>query len=188
MNLSRLALKGVLLASVGRSQGFQKTTTTILQTRLPTAISGGGNKNSLIGFSKAQALFMSSGSEGPTLQNIGKDQMEEILEDYENGGREESGYIVMDVREENEISFTGKISPNTITFPLQKLMQLQAFEMDEDDFEESFGFEKPGLDETLVFSCAAGVRSVHAASFAAQAGYTKLVNYRGGANEWFSPY
>ena len=24
--------------------------------------------------------------------------MEEIIEDYENGGREESGYVVMDVR------------------------------------------------------------------------------------------
>jgi rhodanese-related sulfurtransferase len=42
------------------------------------------------------------------------------------------------------------------------------------------------LNLALVFSCAAGIRSVHAAQFAAQNGYTKLVNYKGGANEWFN--
>jgi rhodanese-related sulfurtransferase len=131
-------------------------------------------------------LFSSGG--GPqevTLQDVGKEEMEEILEDYEEGGREESGYVVLDVREVNEIEYTGKLSPNTITFPLQKVMQYNAFALDDDEFEEIFGFEKPGMDETLVFSCAMGVRSVHAANFAAQGGYTKLVNYRGGANQWF---
>eukprot|EP00980_Cylindrotheca_fusiformis_P027227 scaffold19424_cov142-Cylindrotheca_fusiformis.AAC.11 len=100
--------------------------------------------------------------------------MEEIIEDYEEGGREESGYVVLDVREPHEIEYTGKLSENTITFPLQKLAQYNAFALEEDDFEEIFGFEKPHLDE-----------SVHAAQFAAQSGYTKLVNYMGGAHEWF---
>jgi rhodanese-related sulfurtransferase len=112
--------------------------------------------------------------------------MEEIVEDYEQGGREDSGYVVIDVREMHEIEFTGKVSPNTLSLPLQKLMQLNVFELDEDEFEEICGFDKPTPDETLVFSCAAGIRSVHAAQFAAQSGYTKLVNYKGGANQWFS--
>ena len=86
----------------------------------------------------------------------------------EEDGREASGYLVMDVREEPEIAASGKLSPNTLTFPLQKLMQYNAFSLEEDEFEEIFGFEKPTPDETLVFSCAAGVRSVHAAQFAAQ--------------------
>ena len=120
------------------------------------------------------------------LQNIGKEGMEAILEDYEESGREESGYVVMDVREQYEIETTGKLSPNTITFPLQTLMRYNAFSLEEDEFEETFGFEKPKLDETLVFSCAAGVRSVAAAQFAAQNGYTQLVNYQGGSKEWFS--
>jgi rhodanese-related sulfurtransferase len=134
-------------------------------------------------------LFSSSGGgapKGPTLQNIGKEEMEEIVEDYEQGGREDSGYVVIDVREMHEIEFTGKVSPNTLSLPLQKLMQLNVFELDEDEFEEICGFDKPTPDETLVFSCAAGIRSVHAAQFAAQSGYTKLVNYKGGANQWFS--
>lgn len=74
--------------------------------------------------------------------------MEEIIEDYEEGGREESGYVVMDVREEHEIAASGKLSPNTLTFPLQKLAQYDAFSLDADDFEEIFGFEKPTPDES----------------------------------------
>ena len=32
--------------------------------------------------------------------------MEEIIEDYEQGGREESGYVVMDVRGKSEESLS----------------------------------------------------------------------------------
>ena len=132
-------------------------------------------------------LNMSTSGGGVPLQNIGKEEMEEIIEDYENGGRADSGYVILDVREVAEIARTGKLSPNTLTFPLQRVMQVNAFALDEDDFEEIFGFEKPSLDETLVFSCAAGIRSVSAAQLAAMNGYGKLINYTGGANEWFNP-
>lgn len=111
--------------------------------------------------------------------------MEEIIEDYEEGGREESGYLVLDVRETNEVEFTGKLSPNTVTLPLSIIGQQNVFSLDDDEFEEVCGFSKPTPDETLVFSCAAGVRSVHAAQFAAMNGYTQLINYTGGANQWF---
>ncbi len=112
--------------------------------------------------------------------------MDSILDEYEELGREESGMIVMDVRNEDEIAHTGQLSPNTKTLPLPAIMQYNLFAMPEDEFEEMCGFPKPTPDETLVFSCAAGIRSVHAAKFAAAAGYSKLVNYAGGANEWFT--
>ena len=67
-------------------------------------------------------------------------------------------------------------------------MQHGIFGLDEDDFEELTGIVKPSLDETIVFTCAAGIRSVYAANYAAQqGGYSKLVNYMGGAYEWFGP-
>ena len=93
----------------------------------------------------------------------------------------------MDVRGEDEVAATGKLSPNVYTVPLPILAQTNAFNMDEDDFEDAFGFSKPTLDKTLVFSCAAGIRSQHAAGLAAMSGYTNLVNYVGGSNEWFFP-
>jgi rhodanese-related sulfurtransferase len=144
---------------------------------------------SLRHFGSSRLFSSSSGSGqdgGVQLRNIGKEEMEEILEDYEAGGREESGYLVLDVRELHEVEYTGKLSPNTQTLPLQLLAQQDVFALDEDEFEEVCGFPKPTPDETLVFSCAAGIRSVHAAQFAAVNGYTQLVNYSGGANQWFS--
>mmetsp|Transcript_26784 Transcript_26784/g.62604 ORF Transcript_26784/g.62604 Transcript_26784/m.62604 type:complete len:209 (+) Transcript_26784:139-765(+) len=124
--------------------------------------------------------------DGPQLMNVDKEQMKEIIEDYEQGGREDSGYVVMDVREENEVAASGKVSPNTHTLPLSIVGSMQVFEMDPEEFEEVCGFPKPTADETLVFTCAAGIRSKNACAYAAQAGYTQLVNYMGGAYEWFA--
>ncbi|MGK3747560.1 MAG: hypothetical protein ACI90V_014424, partial [Bacillariaceae sp.] len=42
--------------------------------------------------------LFSSTTGGPTMTNIDKEAMTEIIEDYEEGGREDSGYVVMDVR------------------------------------------------------------------------------------------
>mmetsp|Transcript_527 Transcript_527/g.794 ORF Transcript_527/g.794 Transcript_527/m.794 type:complete len:214 (+) Transcript_527:47-688(+) len=126
-----------------------------------------------------------SSVDGPTLANVGLEEMKEIVDDYEQG-RDDSGYIVMDVREYNEVQASGKISPHTETLPLSIISQQQVFEMDPEDFESLVGFDKPTPEETLVFTCAAGIRSVQAAQWAAQAGYSQLVNYKGGASEWFS--
>ena len=66
------------------------------------------------------------------------------------------------------------------------LIQRGALQVDDDEFQEMFGFPKPSLDETLVFTCKAGMRSMYAAQIAASVGYENIVNYRGGADEWFS--
>jgi len=131
-------------------------------------------------------LFSSSAGGGPALTHIDKGEMEEIIEDYEEGGREDSGYVVMDVREKYEIEGTGIVSPNTHTLPLSIIGQDRVFDMDEDQFEITCGFPKPSPDETLVFTCAAGIRSTNACNYASQSGYTKLVNYKGGAYDWFT--
>lgn len=120
------------------------------------------------------------------IKHVGKEEMKKILNEYEESGREASGCVVIDVRTEEEVYSTGKLSPSVHTLPVQVIMQANVFQMDPDDFEDYCGFEKPSLDETLVFSCAAGVRSVYACQFAAKAGYSSLVNYVGGSHEWFS--
>mmetsp|Transcript_19189 Transcript_19189/g.47792 ORF Transcript_19189/g.47792 Transcript_19189/m.47792 type:complete len:200 (+) Transcript_19189:98-697(+) len=140
------------------------------------------SSRSTMGTSISSRLF--SSVEG--LTNVDKQGMEEIIEDYEQGGREESGYVIMDVRETSEVAQSGKLSPNTITLPLSLIGNQNVFGMDEDEFEIVCGFPKPSPDETLVFSCAAGIRSKNACAYAAQNGYTKLVNYMGGAYDWFA--
>ena len=119
------------------------------------------------------------------LQRINKEAMAEIIDDVANSSREEAGYVIIDVRGQDEIAYTGKLNEVVETLPLPYIAE-GALTLDEDDFLDKFGFEKPGLDETIVFSCAAGIRSVHAAQFAQMAGYTNIVDYMGGANEWFA--
>lgn len=142
-----------------------------------------------------------SGGGGPQqmpFRNIGTAEMKEILKEddgeaeesrVEDGGAHrgalKSQYCVIDVRTEEEVWYTGKLAPHVHTLPIQTIMAYNAFAMDADDFEDTFGFEKPQLDETIVFTCKSGIRSVYACQAAAAAGYTNLVNYEGGATEWF---
>ena len=81
--------------------------------------------------------------------------MEEILEDFEQGG---SGYVVLDVRNPDEVEKTGKLSPKVVTCPLPELKD--ALQMDSEKFESIYGCPKPSPDDTVVFTCAAGKRLV----------------------------
>lgn len=100
----------------------------------------------------------------------------------------ESQYCIIDVRTEEEVYATGKLGENVYTLPVQAIQAQQLFSLDPDEFQRVCQFEKPTLDETIVFTCAAGMRSVMACQLAAaQGGYSQLINYTGGANEWFSP-
>lgn len=53
-----------------------------------------------------------------------------------------------------------------------------------DEFENRFGFAKPGEDKELVFYCRSGVRSSGAAQLALQNGYGKVGEYRGSWLDW----
>lgn len=119
------------------------------------------------------------------IPRIDMSAMKEIIEDVANSSREESGYIIIDVRGHDEVQRSGKLNDVVETLPLPYIAE-GALAMNEDDFQEAFGFDKPSLDETIVFSCAAGIRSQHAAQFAKMAGYSDILDYMGGSNEWFS--
>lgn len=124
-------------------------------------------------------------SDPPKITEIDKDAMKEIVEDVENSSRDESGYVIIDVRNFDEIESTGKLSDCVYSLPLPMVSE-GAFDKSENEFQDLYGFDKPSLDETIVFSCKAGIRAMKAANIAANSGYTNLVSYSGGADEWFS--
>lgn len=105
-----------------------------------------------------QMSFFGGAEEG--IPRINKEAMTEIIEDVSCTSREESGYVIIDVRGQDEIAATGKLNDCVETLPLPYIAE-GALVMDEEDFKAEFGFDKPGLDETIVFSCAAGIRSQH---------------------------
>jgi rhodanese-related sulfurtransferase len=116
------------------------------------------------------------------------DKMADIIEEYERVGRDNSRYCVIDVRTVPEAIVTGKISDNVYILPVQLIILEKIFEMDRDAFAAYCNFPKPTNDKTLVFTCNTGVHSILACYYAEKAGYKKLINYKGGASEWFSPH
>jgi len=128
----------------------------------------------------------SGGGEPPPIRQLGKLEMQEIFNDIDSDGREGSECVVIDVRGEDEIMFTGKISECVETLPLPIIAQYGVFNMESEEFEAAFGFAKPTPDETIIFTCKAGIRSMHAAQFAARCGYSKLCSYSGGSDDWFN--
>jgi rhodanese-related sulfurtransferase len=106
--------------------------------------------------------------------------MEEILDDFERG--ENSGYVVLDVRNPEEVDSTGKLSPKVVTCPLPSLKD--ALQLDSEEFESTYGCAKPTPDDTVVLTCAAGKRAQMAAEMLKDV-YPKCVVYTGGAKEWF---
>ena len=111
--------------------------------------------------------------------------MKAIIQDFEQNGKDGSGYVVIDVRNEPEVAASGKLSNGVITLPVPIILDKDVFALESKEFEKICGFEKPELDQQLVFSCAVGVRSNWAAYAAALAGYENVANYMGGSNEWF---
>ena len=111
--------------------------------------------------------------------------MAQILADAENGTGD-ANYVVLDVRNADEIMMgTGVMSDVVHVLPLPEIDSMGAFNMNAEVFEAQFNFPKPNVEDTLVFTCKAGIRSQQAAQLAAVAGYTTIIIYEGGADDWF---
>lgn len=90
--------------------------------------------------------------------------------------------IIIDVREPSEVLGTGRI-PGSKNLPISS--SPDSFFMNAEDFEDKFGWERPGEDVEVVFYCKAGVRSNAAARLAGQAGFGgKIGEYPGSWVDW----
>ncbi|EXJ90820.1 hypothetical protein A1O1_03925 [Capronia coronata CBS 617.96] len=90
--------------------------------------------------------------------------------------------ILIDVREPGEVQSTGKI-PGSRNLPVTSAPD--AFFLPAEEFEERYGFAKPGDGDEAIFYCKAGVRSRAAARLAAQAGFAgKIGEFPGSWIEW----
>ncbi|XWW95072.1 hypothetical protein V2A60_003023 [Cordyceps javanica] len=94
---------------------------------------------------------------------------------------EDKNVVFVDVREPVELRETGKI-PGAINIPVTTAVQ--SFHVPEEEFEDMFGYPRPGKDKTLVFYCKAGVRARTAAGLALHAGWTNVGEYPGSWLDW----
>ncbi|KAK1992510.1 rhodanese-like domain-containing protein [Colletotrichum falcatum] len=95
--------------------------------------------------------------------------------------RDPKGVVIVDTRERDEVLDTGRI-PFAIHIPVSTAPE--SFHITEEDFEERYGFPRPGKDTELVFYCKAGVRSRAAAALAKEAGWTRVGEYPGSFRDW----
>jgi rhodanese-related sulfurtransferase len=77
--------------------------------------------------------------------------------------------VIVDVREPSEFA-EGHI-PTAINIPVKS--SPGALGLEAEEFHDTFGFDKPDHDKTLVFYCLAGVRSTTAEELACTFGYQK---------------
>lgn len=92
--------------------------------------------------------------------------------------------ILIDVREPGELKSTGKI-PGSYNLPITSAAD--GFFLPAEEFEERFGWEKPGKDDEVIFYCKAGVRSKAAARLAGQSDFGgKIGEFPGSWKEWES--
>lgn len=88
--------------------------------------------------------------------------------------------VLIDVRE--PVEFQEGHIPGAFNVPFKS--SPGALDLTAEEFEESFGFEKPAKDAELVFYCLGGVRSTAAEELANTFGYTKRGNYVGSWEDW----
>ncbi|TEY79739.1 hypothetical protein BOTCAL_0042g00400 [Botryotinia calthae] len=88
---------------------------------------------------------------------------------------------IIDVRTPLEVQQTGRI-PSAVNISITSYPD--AFSISEEEFEDRFGFERPGKEERCVFYCKAGVRSRAAAQIARGNGWSKVGEFEGSWLEW----
>ncbi|TVY21401.1 Mitochondrial thiosulfate sulfurtransferase RDL2 [Lachnellula arida] len=89
--------------------------------------------------------------------------------------------ILIDTREPGELKSSGTI-PGALNIPV--VSQADSWFITPEEFEDRYGFERPGKDVEVVFFCKAGVRSKTAAELARQAGWGKVGEYKGSWLDW----
>jgi len=60
----------------------------------------------------------------------------------------------------------------------------EALQSPDSEFKAKYGFNKPEKSEKLVIYCRSGNRAGRACAIAAEAGFTDILNYKGGWIEW----
>jgi rhodanese-related sulfurtransferase len=58
--------------------------------------------------------------------------------------------------------------------------------MNNDEFKNTYGFDKPKFSDKIIVYCRSGKRSELAQSFLKQRGYSNVLNYSGSALDWYS--
>jgi rhodanese-related sulfurtransferase len=93
----------------------------------------------------------------------------------------DDGFVLIDTRTVAELASWGAVEGSKV-LPAHEMWD--AFHMTPPAFEETYGFPKPTPDQTIIFICQYGGRSLMAAQILSWMGYPKVMHFRDGFYEW----
>lgn len=91
------------------------------------------------------------------------------------------GIVLIDTRTVPELATWGAVEGSKVV-PMHEMWD--AFHMTPDQFLHMYGFPKPHPDQTIIFICQFGARSLMAAQILHWIGYPKVMHFRDGFFEW----
>jgi len=129
--------------------------------------------------------------ESGTIRYIDEDTLLSYLEAYEGEGRKNTGLLVVDVREPEDVEKTGKFSPNTVNWPYaSKISKDNPFlsVYDDNKWVDKYEFDYPEVYERfLVLGDKETAKT--AANYLAMNTYCyEILSYEGGSEEWFADF
>ena len=93
----------------------------------------------------------------------------------------DDGFVLIDTRTVNEVGSWGAVEGSKI-LPAHEMWD--AFHLTPEEFEVAYGFPKPHPEQTIIFICQFGPRSLMAAQILTWMGYPKVLHFRDGFFEW----
>ena len=90
--------------------------------------------------------------------------------------------LLIDVRNHSELNSDGQI-PKSHCVPLKEI-QDGAFQLNNSDFKQRYGFEKPTQSDRFVLTCRSGRRVLLAEKHLNELGYTNITTYLGSFLDW----
>jgi rhodanese-related sulfurtransferase len=139
-------------------------------------------KEKLVNVVKDRNISESEDAERALIKELTDDEKQILLHtrpEYNDG------FVIIDCRTVNEVTSWGIIEGAKV---LPGHEMFEAFHMTPEDFELEFGFPKPKPDETVIFYCQYGPRSLMAAQILSWLGYENVLHFRDGYHEWSKQY
>lgn len=171
MSAVRAVLKGAFRTTLRSSVVLRRTRSFAIASSATRPNMSGVSVNVKSSVDKTARKYSSMEGAAPV---IDFPKMKEIAESKDDK------YVIVDVREPDEYS-AGHI-PGAINIPVKS--SPGALGLDAEEFKDTFGFEKPDTNKTLVFYCLAGVRAGMGEELASTFGYEHRLNYVGSFGDW----
>ncbi len=106
---------------------------------------------------------------------ISTEALEQLMRDHPR-------LFLIDVRRPEEIKDYGSIEEKAKNVPVQEIES--AFALSPEDFEQTYQFPKPSVNDEIVVYCRTGSRSHMAAEFLLGNGFLDVRNYKDSVQGW----